>query len=147
MLGLQDRCLQDKLNELSGDHFIEALNNERHCKVVKVDGIDGDFVRVDFGRRCYGTECFTRFSILLQPSEISEMKYDPKRWNCFPEVTPPQNVLMRIEILSYFGNKVKVQRCSGRFIGNEWFFDSMVSYQSNWVDASRERIRFRPWED
>ena len=64
--------------------------------------------------------------------------YDPHAWNEFPEVTPPQGKLMRIEYENAEREKVY---CSGVF------------YDIGWTDATHghysgiSKCRFRPWED
>lgn len=60
--------------------------------------------------------------------DVSE--YDPKRWNLFPDVTPPVGVLMRIE-------EDDDTHCCGCFDGERWRIDGR--------DELGCVRRFRPW--
>ena len=65
--------------------------------------------------------------------------YNPKAWNSFPEVTPPENVWMRCECR-------KKSFCTYRtgliFRNNRWEYET--------GEAARlygDVLRFRPWDD
>ena len=65
-------------------------------------------------------------------------EYDPQNWNKYPEVTPPENVLMRVE-------------CDGNmhtaliYKANRWQFESGENFQG--LEKIYKVRRFRPWED
>ena len=71
-------------------------------------------------------------SVYIRPEAIEEIPdYNPKGWNNYPEVTPPENELMRIEC--HDGT------CgAGAFVNGEWHEDG--------TDELPNVIRFRPWE-
>lgn len=128
---LKDRALEEKLNELVGNNqFTEALNREctgiQSKKVIVVKfGENTGHVKGSF--RCY-----------LDQSELMNVGYDPHQWNSYPEVTPPENVLMRVE-------------CDGNmhtaliYKGNRWQFESGEDFHG--FERIYKVKRFRPWED
>lgn len=62
--------------------------------------------------------------------EIPE--FNPHSWNNYPDVEPPEGILMRIE--EWDGTC-----CAGAFIDGSWHIDGR--------DMLGEVKRFRPWED
>ena len=67
--------------------------------------------------------------------------YDPKKWNSYPEVTPPEGVLMRIEgqyaqrpELEYYGALM--------YLEGAWHFADTVEIADNVIVE-----RFRPWDE
>ena len=130
---LKDQELQKKLDDLSDGDFSRQLNEE------SLDGCSPDFTfRVRFGGQV-GT-CF-RYSAVFRVDEIMIQEgYDPNAWNKFPEVTPPDGVLMRVETGG--GRK---------FCGYYHFFaeGGCWCYEDGTVcpeAISKSVKRYRPWE-
>lgn len=127
---LRDRKLQQKLDDLSDGDFSRQLNEE------SLDGCSPDFTfRVRFGGQV-GT-CF-RYSAVFRVDEIMIQEgYDPNAWNKFPEVTPPENIPMRVEFIWNDGARGK---CCGVYRNGVWS-------NSEDRDCEIENVkRFRPWE-
>lgn len=127
---LKDQELQKKLDDLSDGDFSRQLNEE------SLDGCSPDFTfRVRFGGQV-GT-CF-RYSAVFRVDEIMIQEgYDPNAWNKFPEVTPPENIPMRVEFIWNDGARGK---CCGVYRNGVWS-------NSEDRDCEIENVkRFRPWE-
>lgn len=88
---LKNKLLQEQLDSLSDGDFSKRLNEQT------LDGCSPDLAfSVKFGKPV-GNYCH-RFSIAFQVDEILIHKeYDASRWNSYPDVTPPEDVLMRVE--------------------------------------------------
>lgn len=72
-------------------------------------------------------------------------EYDPNRWNLWPAVQPPTDVLMRLEIAEDFDRGGPVHRYAAFFDGKEFRF-----YKPPFCQISIPRYsltRFRPWND
>lgn len=81
---LRDRKLQQKLDELSHGAFSEMLKTMGRFLVEK------PATNIQLGE--------SRFSVTLFKEDFEvEPEYDPDDWNVFPDVTPPEGVLMRVE--------------------------------------------------
>lgn len=90
---LKDADLQHHLDAISGGEFSEAL------KSGNVEFDEDGFATVRFGSSKHEnnkTLVTEKFSVFLHKDEVS-FQYDPDAWNSFPEVTPPEGVLMRVE--------------------------------------------------
>ena len=70
--------------------------------------------------------------------------YDPYAWNEYPNVMPPEDVLMRVEYVQFntHGEKEITIRTCAIFRKGEWL-DGVLKYPL----ASIKTCRFRPWED
>lgn len=87
---LRDQELQRHLDAISGGDFSMQLNEQ------SLDGLSPDLaVRVPYGGRL---GYLWRFVAVFRVDEILIQKeYDPDDWNSYPDVTPPEGVLMRVE--------------------------------------------------
>jgi len=82
------------------------------------------------------------WSISLPTDDIEVVTvYDPRAWNNYPKVTPPEGVLMRIEgqyakrpELEYYGALM--------YLEGAWHFADTVEIADNVIVE-----RFRPWND
>ena len=89
-----------------------------------------------------GTWGSGEWMIELPTDDIEVIKeYDPNKWNNYPEVTPPEGVLMRIEgqyakrpELEYYGALM--------YLEGAWHFADTVEIADNVIVE-----RFRPWND
>lgn len=129
---LKDRVLEEKLNKLVGNNqFTEALNREcigiQNKKIIVIKfGENTGHVKGSF--RCY-----------LDKSELMNIGYDPHQWNNYPEVTPPENVWMRLEICPGSEDSGRV---GAKYVNGKWLLDDGTI--ENFGDYP---ARFRPWED
>lgn len=135
---LKDRALQKQLDAISNGDFSEKLNTEAQKMFSPV--LAREVFRVYFG---YFDALANRFSVLFELDEIEEApEYDPTRWNLWPNVEPPEDVGMQIEIvqLDPSGKPLKLPRFCGysTFRNNYW-------YNIGHVDND-EIVRFRPWD-
>lgn len=130
---LKNAELQRHLDAISGGDFSMQLNEQ------SLDGLSPDLaVRVPYGGRL---GYLWRFVAVFRVDEILIQKeYDPDDWNDFPDVTPPENVLMRVETTT-----------GSKFCGYYHTFaeGGCWCYQDGTVcpEATSKSVkRFRPWE-
>ena len=123
---LKDRELERKLNDLVGENeFTKALNQAclgigfRKTIIVKF-GPNTGYIKGSF--RCY-----------FEEEELTNIGYNPKTWNSYPDVTPPKYTFMRYEDEHLKGYKAK-------FDGENW------TDVSGTVLATKHGL-YRPWED
>lgn len=137
---LKDRELQRKLDEISNGDFSRVLKNARF-EFVDLQGADGKFVRVEFGRREIETESvYGVFSAIFRGWELEKAElYDPKKWNEWPTVEPPEGVWMRVVTSMGFGFKARFQ--FGDWLDNR----NDIVGEKDGIDG--EVCLFRPWED
>lgn len=126
---LKDRELEKNLIKVDPE-FLSKLNTA--CETLDTNK-DGDFYKYQI--------CFVKLNhygkiigeLFLTRDDIEyKTTYNPYAWNPYPEVTPPENELMRIEC--YDGT------CgAGTFVNGEWHEDG--------TDELPYVTRFRPWND
>lgn len=133
---LKDADLQHHLDAISGGEFSEAL------KSGNVEFDEDGFATVRFGSSKHEnnkTLVMEKFSVFLHKDEVS-FQYDPDAWNSFPEVTPPEGVLMRVE------TKTGRNFCGYYHIYEEggcWCYNDGILCPKA---ISESVTRFRPWE-
>lgn len=118
---LKDRELQKRLDKATEGNFSHRLQ-------------DNDFVeRMEIGGHNAAV------TLLLLRTEIEEIpEYTTKGWNPWPEVTPPEGVLMRVE---FVWNDGSTGRCCGRLWNGTWVSSDDPNLEIECVK------RFRPWEE
>lgn len=123
---LKDKELQKKLDNISRGEFSQKLNEG-----AKLNGILGVFEVRFHICGCYVEE---------------HREYNPKSWNDFPAVTPPEGVLMATEF--YWSQKDFEEECPCRscwmFKNGKWHW---MDGRDCLVDYGWKNIRFRPWEE
>lgn len=135
---LKDKSRQAALEKaLPG--FKEAL---QRAYEYSEDGLKGNS-RMVSSRFAENPEPFNwEWAISLPTSDLEIIEeYDPHAWNSYPEVTPPEGVLMRIEgqyakrpELEYYGALM--------YLEGAWHFADTVEIADNVIVE-----RFRPWND
>ena len=121
---LKDRELQAKLDDLTNGEFSASLK--------------GNIEPTDYYRR-FNVDGIGVISVMLNSSCLEErFDYDPRSWNPFPEVTPPEGVLMRVE---FIWNDGSPGRCCGKLWNGVWVNSDDLNLEIECVK------RFRPWED
>lgn len=128
---LKDRELQKQLDAISGGDFSQRLQDpaksEKGFAVVY-----GDFPEING----------LRHLSLFLADEIEEApEYDPTRWNVWPDVEPPCDVLLRIEC--YYEDdegqpNIRYRGCLK--YSKDYGFGLMLNQSEK-----PQRIRFRPW--
>ena len=136
---LKDQELQKKLDEISDGDFSRQI--EGNLQNIKGRGTTDADYRLFFGELPGRYEIVNRFSMLLYEHEIEVFEeYDPNDWNNYPDVTPPEGVLMRVEFV-YDG---RFCRNCAIFENGAWrlTIDGEASY-----DITLDNVeRYRPWE-
>ena len=123
---LKDRELQKKLDEISGGSFTESLESIKKPSCIVFQARNGG----------------PAMSVNLTKQDIEQfLEYDPNAWNSFPEVTPPEGVLMRVEFVF---NGIFRRNCA-IFENGAWHItaEGEADYDLLTLDDVK---RFRPWE-
>lgn len=131
---LKDRELQKKLDEISDGDFSARLHKEREL-------IKDSFKKEPRLHVLWFGEG-SQFSAALYADMLEEVReYDPHKWNKYPEVTPPEGALMRVECRD--GRKACAKY--RLFIeGGSWCDVNGGA----WPEAHSQSVaRFRPWDD
>lgn len=127
---LKDRVLQKKLDELSDGDFSARLHKEREL-------IKDSFKKEPRLHVLWFGEG-SQFSAALYADMLEEVReYDPHGWNAFPEVEPPEGVLMRVEC-----NQMKTCLV---FENGKWRYPSGESFEN--YEFAFPVKRFRPWDE
>lgn len=126
-LHLKDRVIEQKLNELSNGEFSKILNESDmknpNCICFTIDKKED-----------------IELSVYLRPEAI-EPEYDPHAWNEYPDVTPPFDKDMRVELddgLRYCARYHKFSDGCFWVSTNGTCFPNYLNYKV---------VRFRPWND
>lgn len=132
---LRDRKLQQKLDELSHGAFSEMLKTMGRFLVEK------PATNIQLGE--------SRFTVTLFKEDFEvEPEYDPNDWNVFPDVTPPEGVMMRCIIKTPGRNLDGPEpelpkicaRTSGVWDGRRWQFFGYGSL------CEGSTVEYRTWE-
>ena len=136
---LKDRELQRKLDEISDGSFSSRL--------ADVSGEIPNLFRQSISTRIYFGDKY-QFSLHATQDMLEEVpEYDPRAWNDYSKVNPPEGVLMRVEC--HDGSKACAQL---RFFEREGF----CRPEGLWCDIdgtpwpiadSDAVVRFRPWDE
>ena len=136
---LTDRELQKKLDEISKGDLSDALEV---CSAAVASALKrGKPTTIWFGVQ-------PQLSLEITSDMLEEVReYDPRAWNDYSKVNPPEGVLMRVEC--HDGSKACAQL---RFFEREGF----CRPEGLWCDIdgtpwpiadSDAVVRFRPWDD
>lgn len=125
---LKDQELQKKLDEISGGGFTEALMSVKKPSCLVFQARNGG----------------PAMSIMLTDQDIELFwEYNPDDWNIYPEVKPPEGVLMRVEGM----NGDCIFRFSAVFKEGIWCSEDEVPEKVKELGWEIEGVkRFRPWE-
>lgn len=141
---LKDAELQRHLDAISGGKFTATLESG------SLEFDEGDMAVVTFGSSMHGTTIIAgKFSVILHKNETYVLaEYNPNDWNKFPDVTPPEGVLMRCVIKKPGRNLDSPEpelpkicaRTSGVWDGKRWQFFGHGSL------CEGSTVEYRPWE-
>lgn len=138
---LKDTELQKKFDEISNGDFSRGLRRFIESGYL---GTGPNFVAFGDMQPCGfadGFGNFRRFSVCLLKHELEIVKeYNPNDWNDYPDVTPPEGVLMRVE----FEFEGILRRNCAIFENGAWRIteNGKASYAVTLDDVKR----YRPWE-
>lgn len=123
---LKDRELQKKLDEISNGGLSRMLGR---LPYYTTQSSEPDFLH--FSKNPH--------LMLEVTSDMLESlrEYNPHGWNSFPEVEPPEGVLMRVEC-----NQMKTCLV---FENGKWRYPSGESFEN--YEFAFPVKRFRPWDD
>lgn len=123
---LRDRKLQQKLDELSHGAFSEMLKTMGRFLVEK------QATNVQLGE--------SRFTVTLFREDLEiAPEYDPNDWNAYPDVTPPEGVLMLVECID---EDDKTFKTCAEYVGDGYG----AYYWRNEYEIDVPVKRFRPLE-
>lgn len=127
---LKDKNLQVQLDALSDGDFSKRLQPANH---------DDGMIFVEFGEKLESPGFdLHRFNLAFFDDEVKEIhRYNPHGWNAFPEVEPPEGVLMRVEC-----NQMKTCLV---FENGKWRYPSGESFEN--YEFAFPVKRFRPWDE
>lgn len=127
---LKDKNLQVQLDALSDGDFSKRLQHASH---------DDGMIFVEFGEKLESPGFdLHRFNLAFFDDEVKEIhRYNPHGWNAFPEVEPPEGVLMRVEC-----NQMKTCLV---FENGKWRYPSGESFEN--YEFAFPVKRFRPWDE
>lgn len=127
---LKDKNLQVQLDALSDGDFSKRLQHANH---------DDGMIFVEFGEKLESPGFDRhRFNLAFFDDEVEEIhRYNPHGWNAFPEVEPPEGVLMRVEC-----NQMKTCLV---FENGKWRYPSGESFEN--YEFAFPVKRFRPWDE
>lgn len=123
---LRDRKLQQKLDELSNGAFSEMLKTMGRFLVEK------PATNIQLGE--------SRFTVTLFKEDLEiAPEYDPNDWNAYPDVTPPEGVLMLVECID---EDDKTFKTCAEYVGDGYG----AYYWRNEYEIDVPVKRFRPLE-
>ena len=126
-LHLKDRVMEQKLNELSNGEFSKILNESDmknpNCICFTIDKKED-----------------IELSVYLRPEAI-EPEYDPHAWNEYPDVTPPFDKDMRVELDDGLRYCARYHKFSD---GCFWVSTNGTCFPNYLNDKV---VRFRPWSE
>ena len=127
---LKDKNLQVQLDALSDGDFSKRLQHANH---------DDGMIFVEFGEKLESPGFdLHRFNLAFFDDEVEEIhRYNPHGWKAFPEVEPPEGVLMRVEC-----NQMKTCLV---FENGKWRYPSGESFEN--YEFAFPVKRFRPWDE
>lgn len=138
---LKDRLLEKQLKKIVPN--LSALIKEALDKQLCEN-----YIGIQFDRRIDSDVLFD-CRLWFFKWELVEIKdYDPYDWNEYPEITPPENTIFRVEIET----ERTITRCLGRTESGSSILYMYEDY-NGWRNvesfkANEEKvIRFRQWED
>ncbi len=142
--------LKDKSRQEAFEKALPGFKEECQRACERHDGHLDEGMSVVFSHTKLATDSWTsnEWSLVIPANNLEVIgKYDSKKWNKYPEVTPPEGVWMRVE-----GNRAKDfhVKCGAIFLRGEWYWRiprASDPYPACAQMDGREVERFRPWED
>lgn len=142
---LKDRFLEEGLCERYPD-FLTALNNAAELSV------GCNFVAVEFNSQLSNGDIHENH-LVFEPDELKEIyEYNPRSWNKYPEVEPPDDELMRFDGWDTYGNRYIGAAACWNGVWSIPKISPEVEAQKKYFGCAMQVIdfdhgKFRPWED
>ena len=134
--------LKDKERQAALEKALPGFKEECRRACERLDGHLDEAMPVAFSNAKLDVDSWTRneWSLVIPADNLEVIEeYDPKKWNKFPEVKPPEGVWMRVETWSACG---AVIRGVFMYVNGAWRRGAYTDPQ-NEIKAAR----FRPWDD
>ena len=134
--------LKDKSRQEAFEKALPGFKEECQRACERHDGHLDEGMPVAFSHTKLDTDSWTsnEWSLVIPANNLEVIgKYDSKKWNKYPEVTPPEGVWMRVETWSACG---AVVRGVFMYVNGAW-------RRSKYTDPQNEikAARFRPWTE
>lgn len=133
---LKDRLLQSKLDNLSNGEFSKWLSEQFDITMI------GNCIVFELMK-----DAAIELSVFVRPEAVEVIpEYTPDDWNSYPDVTPPEGVLMRVELETSEGDVYR--KCAIFENGNWWKVNESNGKASCIaIEIAVGKVkRFRPWE-
>ncbi len=130
---LKDKDLQDLLDQISAEDFSAQLK-----EVASFKDYPNPFARTRTIYFDLNHDAPVMLSVEITPEMVEKVEeYNPKAWNHFPEVTPPEGVWMRVE----WRDGAVVRRDVARYVACSDINEFVWMNKGVICDVER----FRPW--
>lgn len=136
---LKDRELEEKLIAIDPE-FVDKLQIKEGC------GNYGFYL--DLGGCVYcGDVGVPKIQVYFVQEDLEEVpEYNPHGSNNFPEVTPPEGELMRVELFNLMLRKIT--RACAIYCNETWYAELNGEPNGTLELAGMTRVkRFRPWDE
>ena len=136
---LKDRELEKKLIAIDPE-FIDKLQRK--------EGYGNYGFYLDLGGYVCSGDCgVPKIQIYLVREELEEVpEYNPNGWNEFPKETPPEGVMMRVELFNLMLRKIT--RACAIYCNETWYAELNGEPNGTLELAGMTRVkRFRPWDE
>ena len=139
---LKDRELEKKLIAID-PNFVKTLTDTVEENLNQPNGWFDDEsiteVELTYNGDYLGTVNFFTYEL----EEVPE--YNPHGWNNFPEVTPPEGELLRVELFNLMLRKIT--RACAIYCNETWYAELNGEPNGTLELAGMTRVkRFRPWD-
>ena len=131
--------LKDKERQAAYEKWLKDFD---HHLQIACEGFDDEEETVVLHHLCKMTDKpLIAWELTISKKEIELVEeYDPHSWNKYPEVTPPERVLMQIEGRDGDGDAFHF---SGYFKNRMWVDEYGYALATNIYTVER----FRPWDE
>lgn len=136
---LKDRELEEKLIAIDPEFIDKLQMKERY--------VNRGFY-LDLGGCVYcGDVGVPKIQVYFVQEDLEEVpEYNPKVWNKFPEVTPPEGELLRVELFNLMLRKI-IRACA-IYCNETWYAELNGEPNGTLELAGMTKVkRFRPWNE
>ena len=141
---LKDRELEKVLEKYSDGNFVKALNF-----AIERDWIDAaNVVTVEFERK-FLSRGYTN-DLSFRTDELEEVpEYNPKIWNDYRKVTPPENCVFRAKVYwtSFEGETIVDYDCLIYQYSSWYRVRNCKPFGGRLNITKGEHVEFKAWED
>ncbi|HIR20915.1 MAG TPA: hypothetical protein IAC89_01645 [Candidatus Aphodousia faecalis] len=132
---LKDRELEKKLIEIC-PNFLECIDF-----AIQTKEKDADYIYIEFDRERENVTLGFNYLYFWDDELEDILEYNPHAWNEYPDVTPPFDKDMRVELDDGLRYCARYHKFSD---GCFWVGTSGTCFPNYLNDKV---VRFRPWED